>query len=78
MDGLVKRGVTLAVMRVSLICWIVLILQQPFHILAGHDLMVHLAIYNDGPFETEQVPAVFGVPQPSSTSNPTRIGRPFI
>jgi hypothetical protein len=66
MDGLVKRGVTLAVMRVWLICWIALILHQPFHILAGHDLMVHLAIYNDGPFETEQVPAVFGVPLPSS------------
>lgn len=34
--------------------------------MAGHDLMVHLAIYNDGPFENEQVPAVFGVPLPSS------------
>ena len=30
--------------------------------LAGHDVMVHLAIYNDGPFEAEKAPAVFGVP----------------
>ena len=49
-----------------LICWIALVLLQPIHLLAGHDLMVHLAIYNDGPFETDQVPAVFGVPLPSS------------
>lgn len=34
--------------------------------LAGHDVMVHLAIYNDGPFKVEKVPAVFGVPFPSS------------
>src|SRR6056300_88597 len=34
--------------------------------LAGHDVMVHLAIYNDGPFNVEKVPAVFGVPFPSS------------
>ena len=33
--------------------------------LAGHDIMVHLAIYNDGPFKAEKAPAVFGVPLPS-------------
>ena len=33
--------------------------------LAGHDIMVHLAIYNDGPFKVEKAPAVFGVPLPS-------------
>ena len=32
--------------------------------MAGHDLMVHLAIHHQGPFGEENVPARFGVPLP--------------
>jgi hypothetical protein len=46
----------------SVFIWICLGAQA----LAGHDVMLHLAIYNDGPFKVEKVPAVFGVPLPSS------------
>lgn len=53
-------------LRVVLLCGILAAMHYPFHILAGHDVMVHLAIYNDGPFKTDAVPAVFGVPLPSS------------
>jgi len=60
------RGVALVSARMALLCCLAVFIQSRPHILAGHDLMVHLAIYNDGPFETEQVPAVFGVPLPSS------------
>jgi len=34
---------------------------------AGHDLMIHLAIHHQGPFETEILPARFGVPLPQSS-----------
>ena len=32
--------------------------------MAGHDLMVHLAIHHQGPFGEENVSARFGVPLP--------------
>ena len=53
-------------LRAALLFWMAVAFHCPHLLLAGHDLMVHLAIYNDGPFETDQAPAVFGVPLPSS------------
>ncbi len=46
----------------ALICWIFDVCS----LRAGHDLMVPLAVYNDGIFGVEAVPAVFGIPLPSS------------
>ena len=52
--------------RVSFLKFIMIALCLVSQALAGHDVMVHLAIYNDGPFNAEKVPAVFGVPLPVS------------
>ena len=59
------KGV-IGMLRVSFLKSVIVAVCFTSQALAGHDVMVHLAIYNDGPFEVEHVPAVFGVPLPAS------------